>query len=163
MNWPHTSAIKHVIMILSRAYYREQINTGMSDWGYDEYILTKLNVLVKIKCLWNSGGVPLSDCTTVYSYSFTVYILVWLQLYTSQRCFCPETFFVNTESNPLPWKSLLSGFRLCDWLSLPCMVRGLTLYVCPSFGKSIWNKLIFKFGRTANSFLYYVYMYIYIW
>ena len=40
-----------------------------------------------------------------------VYLMVRLELHTSQGCFCPQTFFWDTRLNVLSWNSLVSGLH----------------------------------------------------
>ena len=66
--------------------------------------------------------------------------------------------FENTWSNSLPWNSLVSGWHSqlgypAGALLLIVLAMFRTVYVCPNFGISLWNKLVCRFDRIGDSSL----------
>ena len=83
-----------------------------------------------------------------------------------QGCLRPQTFFEKIGLKLLPWNSLASishyqlrysagCFRLCDWLSLWCLVLWIS-YLAPvcwsTFCKAVLNELVCKFDLMVNRF-----------
>ena len=58
-----------------------------------------------ISTSWKKSLMAIITKLLILNYIILMYM--YLQLHTSQGCFCPQTFFQNTVLNTLPWNSFV--------------------------------------------------------